>query len=264
MADRFDLINFSKSVTTTTGGTTANVNIDANTLFVDGTNNRVGIGTAAPVNPLHIRGVAGGGGESLLRLTANSTYNGMAIQSSLANSTTFSAGFIDVLNESGAAVVSMAGEISTDGATEWSFTTQSSGTRTDRRAERVRIDGAGNLRFNSGYGSVATAFGCRAWVNFNGTGTVAIRGSGNVSSITDFGVGDFGVNMSTAMPDVNYCAVVGFKNTTTLPTPTGEFDQSINVYAGTTSICYIYSGFRSDTTNFGRIDPVQVHLAIFR
>lgn len=55
MADRFDLINFSKSVTTTLGGVTANVNIDANTLFVDGTNNRVGIGTAAPGFDLDVR-----------------------------------------------------------------------------------------------------------------------------------------------------------------------------------------------------------------
>jgi hypothetical protein len=53
--------------------------------------------------------------------------------------------------------------------------------------ERMRIDSSGNLKFNSGYGSVATAYGCRAWVNFNGTGTVAIRASGNVSSITDNG-----------------------------------------------------------------------------
>lgn len=58
--------------------------------------------------------------------------------------------------------------------------------------------------FNSGYGSVATAYGCRAWVNFNGTGTVAIRASGNVSSITDNGNGDYTVNFTTAMPDVNY------------------------------------------------------------
>ena len=51
--------------------------------------------------------------------------------------------------------------------------------------ERMRIDSSGNLLFNSGYGSVATAYGCRAWVNFNGSGTPAIRASGNVSSITD-------------------------------------------------------------------------------
>jgi hypothetical protein len=70
--------------------------------------------------------------------------------------------------------------------------------------ERVRIDSSGNLLFNSGYGSVATAYGCRAWVNFNGTGTIAIRGSGNVSSITDGGTGQYTVNFTTAMPDANY------------------------------------------------------------
>ena len=69
----------------------------------------------------------------------------------------------------------------------------------------VTVDN-GNLQFNSGYGSVATAYGCRAWVNFNGIGTVAIRGSGNVSSVTDAGTGSYIVNLTTAMPDVNYCA----------------------------------------------------------
>ncbi|CAB4139970.1 hypothetical protein UFOVP397_6 [uncultured Caudovirales phage] len=67
------------------------------------------------------------------------------------------------------------------------------------------FDASGNFQFNSGYGSVATAFGCRAWVNFNGTGTVAIRASGNVSSITDNGTGDYTVNFTNAMPDANYC-----------------------------------------------------------
>ena len=53
----------------------------------------------------------------------------------------------------------------------------------------------------------APIYACRAWVNFNGTGTVAIRASGNVSSITDGGTGDYTVNFTTAMPDANYCAV---------------------------------------------------------
>jgi hypothetical protein len=48
---------------------------------------------------------------------------------------------------------------------------------------------------------------CRAWVNFNGTGTVAIRASYNVSSITDNGVGLYTVNITTALPDGNYAAV---------------------------------------------------------
>jgi len=66
------------------------------------------------------------------------------------------------------------------------------------------FDASGNFQFNSGYGSTAVAYGCRAWVNFNGTGTVAIRASGNVTSITDNGTGDYTVNFTTAMPDSNY------------------------------------------------------------
>lgn len=47
----------------------------------------------------------------------------------------------------------------------------------------------------------------RAWVNFNGTGTVAIRASLNVSSITDVGTGDYRVNLTTALTDANYSVV---------------------------------------------------------
>lgn len=50
------------------------------------------------------------------------------------------------------------------------------------------------------------AFVCRAWVNFNGQGTVAIKASGNVSSITDNGVGDYTINYTTALSDANYVA----------------------------------------------------------
>lgn len=50
----------------------------------------------------------------------------------------------------------------------------------------------------------APIYACRAWVNFNGTGTVAIRASGNVSSITDNGTGNYAVNVTNAMPDANY------------------------------------------------------------
>lgn len=62
----------------------------------------------------------------------------------------------------------------------------------------------GDLKFNSGYGSAATAYGCRAWVNFDGTGTVTIIESGNVSSITDNGTGNYTINFTTSMPDANY------------------------------------------------------------
>ena len=68
---------------------------------------------------------------------------------------------------------------------------------------------SGDFKMNSGFGSIATAYGCRAWVNFNGTGTVAIRESGNVTSITDNGTGDYTINFTTAMPDANYCVTFG-------------------------------------------------------
>jgi hypothetical protein len=54
----------------------------------------------------------------------------------------------------------------------------------------------------------APVYAARAWVNFNGTGTVAIRASGNVSSITDNGVGNYTVNFTTVMPDDTYTQVV--------------------------------------------------------
>ena len=50
----------------------------------------------------------------------------------------------------------------------------------------------------------APVYACRAWVNFDGTGTVAIRDSGNISSITDNGTGQYIVNISNAMLDDNY------------------------------------------------------------
>jgi hypothetical protein len=66
----------------------------------------------------------------------------------------------------------------------------------------------GTLKFNQWQNPDGTEnYKCRAWVNFNGTGTVAIRASGNVSSITDNGVGDYTINMTTALSDANYSVV---------------------------------------------------------
>jgi hypothetical protein len=59
----------------------------------------------------------------------------------------------------------------------------------------------------------APIYAARAWVNFNGTGTVAIRASGNVSSITDNNTGDYTVNFTTAMPDANYSVVGNARDT---------------------------------------------------
>lgn len=65
------------------------------------------------------------------------------------------------------------------------------------------------LRNGLNAGGSAPVYACRAWVNFNGTGTVAIRGSGNVSSITDNGAGNYTINFTTAMIDDKY-SISGF------------------------------------------------------
>jgi hypothetical protein len=106
-------------------------------------------------------------------------------------------------------------------------------------AERARITSTGNFQFNSGYGSVATAYGCRAWVNFNGfNGT--IRGSGNVSSVTYNGTGVATVNFATAMPDANYNAVcsahsAGFgRQSNAFPLYNGYSTGSVIIWYGNT------------------------------
>ena len=104
----------------------------------------------------------------------------------------------------------------------------------------------------------APSYSARAWVNFNGTGTVAIRASGNVSSITDNGTGDYTVNFATAMPDANYSAVMGWR-----------VFSSVNIRAGgfnnyTTSSVDVYGGYMGGSSAFTAEDATFVSVAIFR
>ena len=113
---------------------------------------------------------------------------------------------------------------------------------------------SGNLSFNSGYGSSAVAYGCRAWVNFDGTGTPAIRGSGNVTSITDHSTGEYTVNFTTALPDTNY-AVVSLNST-----PSGDAGDAtqVNTYATTSVRLKLFD--RSGNL----YDATQIHVVVFR
>lgn len=120
------------------------------------------------------------------------------------------------------------------------------------------FDASGNFLFNSGYGSAAIAYGCRAWVNFNGTGTVAIRASGNVTSITDNGTGDYTVNFTTALSDANY-AVVGSSGGQSA-TSAGSVYLYDQATARTTTLFRVLT----ITTTGGSVDTPQVNIAIFR
>tara|TARA_R100001591_G_scaffold36536_1_gene47914 strand:+ start:167 stop:682 length:516 start_codon:yes stop_codon:yes gene_type:complete len=74
---------------------------------------------------------------------------------------------------------------------------------------RATVDSSGNLKANSGFGSVTTIYGVRAWLKmYWNSGTPTISGSGNVSSLTDVATGDFTMNLTTAMPDQVYATCV--------------------------------------------------------
>jgi hypothetical protein len=96
---------------------------------------------------------------------------------------------------------------------------------------------------------------CRAWVNFNGTGTVAIRGSFNVSSITDNGTGNYTVNFTTAMPDANY-ATMGIGVDTGTDGPCVALTSG-GVAAGSVTVTSILPGVAAK-------DTIVVNVAVFR
>jgi len=232
----------------------------------------VGIGTSSPTTyksaKLAIRNSASSG-EAVLAIINNSSnvYEGAGILlGSTAASTNYGATWLyhTYNTNSPTNTTSYAFNISqraTDGtyvSNIWNVDYQnsvSSWYRPNTSALQMQLDASNNLLFNSGYGSAAIAYGCRAWVKFNGTGTVAISGSGNVTSITDNGTGDYTVNFTTAMPDVNY-AVSGFSGTNRL------------VAWNQTSLNYATTGLRiaHTTAGSGETDDraERISVSIFR
>jgi len=99
---------------------------------------------------------------------------------------------------------------------------------------------------------------CRAWVNFNGTGTVAIRASFNVSSITDNGTGNYTVNFTTALPDANYATSV----TNGAPANSGSGPYHAAVDTQTTQTTSLVRIATAANTSFS--DGTVVNVAVLR
>ena len=102
----------------------------------------------------------------------------------------------------------------------------------------------------------ATVGVCRAWVNFNGTGTPAIRASFNVSSITDNGVGQYTINITTALADTNFATLVSAGDTTV------SSANSTMTYVGSKSTTTQFVAIRNGTNS--DVDRDQILIAIFR
>jgi hypothetical protein len=111
-----------------------------------------------------------------------------------------------------------------------------------------------------GGGFLYPGFLARAWVNFNGTGTVAIRGNGNVSSITDNTTGDYTVNFTTAMPDANYAVTA---SVITNSNASSSFIRGVDVFS-TAAVTTGSVRVNSRAGGSGTFDADGVFVAIFR
>jgi len=240
------------ALTLASNGTTTAVTID--------TSQNVGIGTSSPQNPLTLQDIGGatfnrdvsirnGDATNFHRLTLG--YNAGALASGVPTSAQF------LLAEKG-------GGYGTNGGLVVGNSDNAPVMFTTNGTEQARITAAGLLQFNSGYGSVATAYGCRAWVNFNGTGTIAIRASANVSSLTDNGTGDYTVNFTTAMVDANYAFAGGYLQDVGGANGTGNGAVSGSRFTGGYTTSLIRVATRGNDASGTALDPLTVTVAIFR
>ena len=217
-----------------------NLTVDTDTLVVDSTNNRVGIGTSSPEHALSV------------------------FKDSSGNRTEIGIDNIDQRLVLGAYFESGVGQYSTiqstnnAEATATNLTLQPDGGNVGIGTS-MTIESNGNLQHLS-----KPAYFARAWVNFNGTGTVAIRANGNVSSITDYGTGYYGVNFSTAMIDANYAPVAMGKSTTS------SYGQSFTTnthqsHTQTTSQVRIVNSYQDDNSNgVTYVDSAYMFVAVYR
>jgi len=231
------------------GTTTLTLPTTSGTVIASDSSGNVGIGTTTPTGKLDITQATNGnafvvnalGGE-----TPNFTVQGSGEQ-------TFRL-YNNASTGSTRTSIKLASRLNTDW--EWIAFTDNAGTGvndltiSNLAGQALIIDASRNLRFNSGYGSVATAYGCRAWVKFNGTGVIA--NNGNVSSVTKNSTGNYTVNFTTSMPDVNYSAVAtaDISGWNTGATQTGDYQ--------TTSI-----GIQSRNLSMTATDAL-VSVAVFR
>ncbi len=101
---------------------------------------------------------------------------------------------------------------------------------------------------NIGVSGAAPLYPARAWVNFNGTGTIAIRASGNVSSLTDNAVGDYNVNFTTALADANGALFTSAIGALSVPLALTTAALRINTFSNA----------------FVNTDYAQIHAVVFR
>jgi hypothetical protein len=271
------------------------LNVDSGTLYVNPTDNRVGINDSTPSEALDVTGNAlisgtlGVTGDVITSIVKASGSGGLTIDSNGGTDVAlFGAGggsgttLYGGLNGTTASFsgVIYADDDTTANTPVISFTGDTN-TGIGRSAadtidvitggvSRLRIESTGQIKavYESQVGTdyntqLDNGYLCRAWVNFNGTGTIAIRASGNVSSITDNNTGDYTVNFTTELPDVNYTNVFGQQ----YDNSSAAFPYFIGIRAELGVITTkTTTALRICTADLGstRTDAVDVNVAVFR
>jgi hypothetical protein len=160
--------------TTTAGGA-------ATTAITIDTSQNVGIGTTSPLQKLNVYTSAGSGGQ------------------------------IQIQNSSTGATATDGVLIGYDSANDVIINNQEN-TQLKMYTSGIlgaSINSSGLFAFNSGYGSSAAVYGCRAWANFSGVTSVTVKGSGNVTSIAYTSAGKYTVSLASTLPDANYALALG-------------------------------------------------------
>jgi hypothetical protein len=241
-----DVVGDIKSSAGITGAsaTLTNLTVDTNLIITNSTDNYVGINTTTPTEALDVTGK--------ILVSSDITIGGVIIADDSTNVTT-------------APPITFTGDTDTgigrSAANTLDFVTGGQ--------SRFRIEPTGQIKavYESQVGTdyntqLDNGYLCRAWVNFNGTGTVAIRASGNVSSITDNATGDYTVNFTNAMPDVNYCTIGA-----TGPDPSGTagwLAPNRNGVNGANVPNTVGSVRVNSVLNGSASDQINVQVAVFR
>ena len=231
-------------------GITLSASAPANTLVTDASGN-VGIGATPTTAKLHVDGgpvrlsnSGGGEGGEVQFLNPASSDIGLYVDVATADL----GRIFSIRNNFGLVI----GQLGGTGGTIGLHT---------EAVERMRI--AANGQQSSvipGGSTLYPEFKCRAWVNFNGTGTPSIRASGNVSSITDNGTGLYTVNFTTALPDTNYAVTGCAADSPSSGSGSSVFLGNQSTYAPTTTSCPIGVGVGGT----GLRDREAVTLSFFR
>jgi hypothetical protein len=176
------------------------------------------------------------------------------------------------LPDSDGAVIATApgtsGNVLTSNGTTWTSAAAPAGVTYATSAEAIA--GTSNtvaispLQLRNGLNASGSApvYACRAWVNFNGTGTVAIRASGNVSSITDNGSGAYTINFTTGLVDGNYAVLLtaqAWRQTAYNDSGTLIGTVEYGTTPGTSSVRTTWAAYNETNK-----DPVYAYAGIFR